>query len=239
MIWFGIFIVVLGIALFLAYRSMRDYQEIPKVSKLPYGLFLISQSNLLQKETLQQLYQITKKYQAIISLERLTKGNQTAFAIYGPKNLVQAMGQLKLVELEDYLGSSGPKQVQPDQTYSCVYTSRKEKEEIVENGFLDSIILEEDQQLFWQIVCLPDERESTFQVTVRLMMVDADPTRRIQTAKKIDEAISNKTFLAKQDRDATSGQLYESYKARTLVPHTTSKFTVSAQKVFELLDTKE
>ncbi|EKD84968.1 MAG: hypothetical protein ACD_38C00123G0003, partial [uncultured bacterium] len=87
-LWLILFLLIIGISFILAFRSMKDYQEIPKASKVEYGLFLIRRTDSFDAGVLGSIGKFMLDNSLIISLERLFKGNKAALTIFGPKEIL-------------------------------------------------------------------------------------------------------------------------------------------------------
>ncbi len=102
-LWFALFLLIVGISFVLAFRSMKDYQEIPKNFKAEYGLFLIRRPESFNANALTAIGQTILEEGLVVSIERLFKGKQAALTIFGPKKILDDFAEsLNLLELEDY-----------------------------------------------------------------------------------------------------------------------------------------
>ncbi len=112
-IWIILFSSVVITSFYLALRSMRSYQEKPEHFSYPYALYLIQEKRNLTEDCLNQLYQALLPKRALISFERLAKGSRNALVVYGPVPLLQPfIGDLGLLELEDYTAQTNPQDLQ-------------------------------------------------------------------------------------------------------------------------------
>ena len=101
-IWIILFVVVLGISLFLAYESMANYHENPRHNTITHTLFLIRKPENLTSDLLKKIYQQAQKDRLTVSFERLIKGSREALVVFGPAVLLSHLTALDLLELEDY-----------------------------------------------------------------------------------------------------------------------------------------
>src|SRR3989344_1433133 len=164
MIWIIIFLTIVIISLFLAYRSMKDYQDVPEDLNIEMGLFLIRYPEGINGEILSHLYQFAKTKRSIISLEKLNKSGEKALVIFGPKDLQKDFPNLNLLELEDYLQNPvGTQDLNSTKTsvnntlaWNIMGKKDPKKELVLAEGF--SITnLSENQSFYLQIVCSPQD----------------------------------------------------------------------------------
>lgn len=112
-LWIVLFLGIITASFYLALRSMRSYQEKPEHFSYPYALYLIQNPRHLTADTLQKLYQALLPKRALISFERLSKGSRQALVVFGPVPIMEPfIGDLGLLELEDYTAQTNPQQVQ-------------------------------------------------------------------------------------------------------------------------------
>ncbi len=246
MLWIILFVVVILISGFLALRSMKDYQETP-LSHLSYGLFYLSQKSNFTSDTLTKLHQFALKYDCLISLERLFKGEDNVLVIYSPKQIVNEFPELALIELEDYLlpasstSSSGinndEKKINLNQVLPWIIEPKNNPKKTlsVKSSFLKMMELNPKQRFFWQIVIFPLKENTNFQVTIRSMAVDNDPNFRVELAKKLDTMIGENTGLTRKTKQPPASAIFESFRERTLIPKEVSSFVLDKQELFSLL----
>lgn len=222
MIWIILIGITIVVSLILTLRSMKDYHDVPS-SKEENGLFLIRNRQGLSSNKLDKVH----------SLERFFKGKEDALILYGPKSLMQSLPELNLLELEDPLGS----QVKPDDAFAWVIQPKDSAVQKTGNInkviFFNELDLEEDQIFFWQIVFSPEGYE--FQSTIRGIIVDQSPHQRVLLSKLIDQKLKEETGLVREERRETTTQIFNAFKKRTLLPKETTKFTLSAKEILNLL----
>lgn len=238
MIWLLIIAAIIVISFILALRSMKNYQEIPP-QRYPYGVFLLQNPNQLQNDMLAKLYDFCTQANAIISLEKLFKGPQNAIVLFAPQNILQYIPELELLEIEDYLTKDGrpdgPKKASVDEVILWSLLPKNESELPVPQSFLENILLEDTQQLFWQLVLAAHKRVQHFQVNIRVMVVDSDVHKRIELAKKVENYIRDNLKLTKKEANQSMAALYISYQKRALIPSEIEGFVLSTQKIKELI----
>lgn len=249
MLWIVLFVLIVLISAFLAWRSMKGYQELPEES-LTHGLFLIKNLEALTGESIARLHSFALNNNLILSLEKLFKGKDSAIVIFGPANLSENFQELGLVELEDYLltakDSKTPvfeeKKVNLNDSFPWTIQPKNnsKKDLTIKTGFLKSEDLEVNQRFFWQIVLSPIRGTPTnFQSTVRAIVVDPSPISRVEFAKKIDNQIQNFTGLSKKTTEVqSSAGIFESFRQRTLIPKEISPFVLSGEELMNLLGLK-
>lgn len=244
MIWIILFIVVVVISFILAYRSMKDFKEIPITPALEYGLFLIKNPAILSKEYLEKIHKFSLENKAIISFERLIKGEESVLVIMGPKNIATVFGELGLVELEDYLlpisqaqNFDDPNKVSVNQSLGFVVSAKEDLKQhlTVSPNFLKDLTLEPHQKFFFQIVLSALKDLGNFQVTIRSLVNDADASKRAELAKKLQNHLTESTGLKIQEREETTSKIFTDYQKRALIPIEISKFTLIADEVLGLL----
>lgn len=235
----------------MAYRSMKDYQDVPEDLNIEMALFLIRYPEGISGEILSQLYQFVKTKRSIISLEKLNKGGEKALVIFGPKDLQKDFPNLNLLELEDYLQNPvGTQDLNSQKTsvnntlaWNIMGKKDPKKELVLAEGF--SITnLSENQSFYLQIVCSPLEKPSnSFQVTIRALVLDKDPNLRVALAKNLNETLTENTSLNSSKREETTAKVFgDFYKRsfqhadkRSLVPKNVFEFTLSSEEIARLL----
>lgn len=158
MIFFIIlFLIIIGISVYLAYSSMKDVFEFPENTS---SLFLIRNPGVFSGETLRDLRQKMQSGQ-IISLERLFKGSKSALVIYGSGRLLQEFHNLDLLELLDYS--------QVKKAHSLAWEIKKP---ISPANFK----LAPDEELWLQYVC--QTHSSDFSVHLRAVLISSDSKKK-------------------------------------------------------------
>lgn len=168
---------VVGISFVLAYRSMRDYQEIPQKSDVEYGLFLVRQTENFDVNFLDSIRNSMLNENLIVSLERLFKGTKTALTIFGPKKILgNFIQQLKLLELEDYTSNLN------SANFSAweigVKNNQNTTIENPNNIFSSMPELRDEEQFFWQVVLGATSKDSSFQTQIRAVLYCEDQDRK-------------------------------------------------------------
>jgi hypothetical protein len=228
---------------------MKDYQEFPLAENLN-GLFLIRNPLEFRIETLNKLHTLGINSDSYFSIEKLFKGKEAALLLYGPRVMTQLLPELNLMELEDYLDEArkneNPLPLNPNsnktnlnESLSWMIESKnnQKKKLSVKREFFKLLELEPHQKVFWQIVVHPIKKNegSNFQVTIRAMVAEPDPIKKIELAKKIDNEINSGTGLLKKAGDSSEQALFESFKRRSFVPKEISPFILSSEEVYSLM----
>ncbi len=224
--WIIIVLGIGGISFFLAWRSMRDYQEQPDKS-LDYSLFLVRNPDHFTQEALKKIYDAIVSDQLIFSIEKLLKGLDQALVLYIPRLLVDKLPELALFELEDYLGSSSdknqssrqsqsPQKIGPSQAYTWTMTLSSSIK-VDRADFFKQFGLDTDQYFFWQIVCYPVKNPlDNFQIVARAMLVEKEAARRIDMVKNLAKQIEDKLDLKRKIVTKSNKALFEEYQKRIL-----------------------
>lgn len=177
-LWIVLFLLVVGISLVLAYRSMKDFQEIPQKSRAEYGLFLVRRTQNFNAEFLNSIRKQMSAADLIIGIERLFKGSQAALALFGPKNILDRYsGELNFLELEDYALNLDSK--------DCLVWEAgvKKAGDTGSSGniFKNLTRLGEEDRFFWQVV-LGAEGRAEFKTQIRAVLFSKDTKRRKELA---------------------------------------------------------
>lgn len=205
-LWLTLFLLVIGISFILAFRSMKDYQEIPQKIKEDYSLFLVRQVTKLDAKILDLIHQKVSVQGRIVSFERLFKGAQTAFTIFGPKDILnEFQNELNLLELEDYAAKFTDNNVSVWEV--GIKESDKPDQDQSSDFFSNFLQLKPEEQFFWQVI--PNKT----QVQIRAAVSSGDPIRQklLTSAQNI-----NAGRLHKIPRPFSNEQMIEFYKARSL-----------------------
>ncbi len=202
-LWLLLFLLVLAISFILAFQSMRDYHEIPQKTDWEYGLFLIKNSAAFSSELLDILYQQINKEGLLISVERLFKGKESAFCLFGPKKILETYTEsLDLLELEDYTN------IDKEQISAWEVGIGQ----VLENGqkvFGNLPQLLESEQYWWQITI-----GKSFTSQIRAVLFSKDLQRREELAKAFQNLSNN---FVKLPSPYSVGQIFEFFKQRSLV----------------------
>lgn len=243
MLWIIAIIIILIVSLFLALRSMKDFQE-PSTGRTSFSLFLIRNISALDTSTLVKIAQITQNLDGSFALERLSKGSDFVLAIFGPSSIQTQLPELNLLELEDYLEDPkkdptipiDPKKTQVNDSLAWVISAKADpkKQLILKEGFLKKLDLQSDQHVFLQIVLHP-QKNNGLQATIRILVSDKNPNQRIELSKKIDEQIIMYANLQSQPRIQTTLEVFEEYRKRSFIPKEIAEFSLTTQEILDLL----
>lgn len=213
-LWFLLFVLIIAISFVLAYRSMKDYQEIPQKSEIEYGLYLVRNPQNFNKEFLDAIRKHLTKEGLIVSIERLFKGNQAALTIYGPKRVLEEyIGELNLLELEDYTSAV-------DSNHTSVWemgvASNTHPGNLnIEGIFSDLSHLGNEDQFFWQVVLGPKNgKSSLFSSQIRAVVYSKDQQKRQDLIPVLQNMASKE--LVKIPNPFTHHQMMDFYKSRSL-----------------------
>lgn len=239
MIWYvGLFICAV-ISFFLAWRSMRDFQEAPEVKSTDYGLFLIRNSENLTEEVFSALLDSLKGL--IASFERIKKGSSEALVGYLPHFIQSQFPSLGMVEIEDYiLGRNETqndsfilsRQLNLDDSFAWTLQSKKKQKPSLDRKSLD-FDLQPDQYVAFQLVCEGGSTEKV-QITPRVIVKDSHPQHKIELIKKVKKIIDQNTSLL-SDSSLIHAGVFQDYKKRTLVPKQVRSFEVEKKALFDFL----
>ena len=190
-VWLVLFLLIIGISFLLAFRSMKDYHEIPQKSKLEYSLYLIRKSSSLSATLLQSIRESLAKRGLVISLERLFKGTESALCIFGPKEILTGYSDLlSLLEIEDYSGDFNGEDT----------TVWEVNSKAIDNPFADFPNFSNGELFAWQVIL------SGKLVQIRAGMRSSEPARR----KEIEGKFS------KLPRPFSNSQMIDFYKERSM-----------------------
>lgn len=232
MIWVIIFILIILASLFMAFRSMRTYQELP-AKKAEFSLFLVRNEQLFNQETLNKIYHLALHDDLTFSVERLLKGDEKALVLFIPKKFAHHLIELDLLELEEYAKDSV---LSHAFVFAEVKNPKAEHSLESAQNFFNHFNLEENQQFFWQIVAQPIKNElPKFQVTIRGMIIEPDSNKRIELIKLIDQKITDSTGLIRQDKPQPAALVFESFQTRSLVPKEVSSFLINSNQFLKLI----
>jgi len=221
---------------------MKDFQDIPVASSF-YGFFLIKNPHNFNIGTIKKLHNLSLNLDSIFSVERLFKGKETVLSLYMPRDFIQNFPELSFLEIEDYLddttSTSDNRKVNVNQslTWQIQPKNNQKKDLLVGEVFFRSLVLKDDQKVFWQIVCQGIKKDHTtnFQATIRTMVADLDPIDRVELAKTVESEINQKTGLNKYLNKSSEQFLYESFKTRTLIPKELTPFLLTEGELFSLI----
>lgn len=154
-IWVILVLLILLSALVLTLRSMSNYVETADVLKQNYGVFLIQSFVTEGVALIDQIYQLVKQNREVVCLERLYKGkNKQALIIFAPILLVDKLPKdLSFLELEDYSSL-----IDKDSAVVWEIGIPEDPKRIFNLShqlISNTLILEEDEQLWFQLVMMP------------------------------------------------------------------------------------
>lgn len=242
-LYWGLGVAVLAlISLGFAFRSMRDYEELPPNSH-DYSLFLIRNIAGLTIETLHKIHSLSLANECIFSFERLVKGNQTVLAVYMPVSLTSHLSELALLELEDYLTPVGKKElphskrVELDHSYVFTLKLKNPKQPwVIKTPPLSDLSINENARVDLQLVCFAHKGiVPTFQSTLRCLVSDKQAIERVEVVKKVKNKIMEETNLVPVLSSKNMTKLFESFSKRTFIPKQVLHHPISLQEILDLL----
>ena len=223
---------------------MRDYEEFPDSQSLN-TLFYIGNPQNLTAQVLKKMHDFFLAQKQFFSLEKLTRGKEKARVIFGPRDMAKNFPELNLVEIEDYLADEGgflsedfDKKVNVNQALSWLIEPKNNpKKQLHIGDELKNLTVEENQKVFIQAVLMPVEKQgnTVFQSTLRIMVTDPDPIKRVELSKKIKQIISEATGLNKHEDTFPETKKYESFKQRSLIPQEVAGFPFSGEEILALI----
>jgi len=179
------------------------------------------------------------------SIEKLIKGKEKARVIFGPRDIGKNFPELNLVEIEDYLADESgflsedfDKKINVNQSLSwLVEPKNNPKKELHIGDELKNLSVEDNQKMFIQAVLMPMEKQGSavFQSTLRVMVADPDPIKRVELAKRINQQIFAATGLNKHEDAFPETKKYESFKQRSLVPKEVAEFPFTGEEILALM----
>lgn len=215
MIWLGLFLIILVTSFFLAYLSMRNYQEtLPVLASSP---FLVRNPSLINEVFANKLHDELTKSKSYISLERLFKGSKEAMVIFGPKVVLKKFPELNLLELEDY---------------TDVLQSSVNLWEMAMGDKQGPVLppLGADEQ-FWLQIILQTQKEKGFKAFFRAAAVCPDERRRTKLVTSLKGGIGPFVFLP---RPLSSGKMLGLYQNRALPAFYSSSSKIGASSFLKL-----
>lgn len=201
--WIILFAAVIFISFLLALRSMADFAHHPPTQSV---LFLIRHPQALTSTILDSMHDLMLQGGAIISLERLIKGKESALVIYGPQEILSNyLEALNLLELEDYT------RVDPAILQAWEVGARKQQQtELMDSFFKDLPPLPGNEQLWWQLVLKGEnikEGDRFFQGQIRVVTSSSLPQlKNLATGD-----------LTKVPKPFTKEQIVDFYKKRSFL----------------------
>ncbi len=154
-LWFLLFAIIVAISFVLAYNSMQDFQEKAAVTTVENSLYLIRHPQGFTREVLDSLHNQTVEKNYLLSIERLFKGANSAFVIFGPKPILQNFtAQLHLLELENYTDIDDSQVTGWEMGVKDILSFHTSN---LPNIFEKLPTLEKNEQFWWQIVLQPQK----------------------------------------------------------------------------------
>lgn len=244
MVWVILFLIIIFVSAVLAFRSMKDYEEFPESLSLN-APFFVGNPQSFTEESLKKLYKAFSDRKQLFSIERLNKGKERALVIFGPRDLIEILPELNLLEIEDYLADvnslnydNTDKKVGINQTLTWLVEPSVNNKKLLHVGSgIKNLDISENQKFFIQIVCIPEDNRisNNFQSTVRVMVVDNDPMEKIILAKKLRQLWEEDTGLNFREDNFPEQKKFESFKIRSLIPKEITQFPLSGYDVFALI----
>ncbi len=232
--WFILFFLIIAISFLLAYQSMRDFQENPRLFKTEYALYLLRNPRALDEGLIKRLYEDMEKDGFIVSIERLFRGLESALVIYGPsRTLGKYASDLALLELEDYTNM----EVAHVQAWEIGFKSQGQS---YQKLFQNLPALNKDEQFWWQLVIQPkpplfpgkESDQKYFYTQIRAVLVSADEGRKQKLSQELQNLAEG--FLVKLPKPFTSSQILEFYRQRALGVGKKGE-VVSAEEILKLI----
>lgn len=244
MLWIVLFFIIILISAILAFRSMKDYEEFPENQSLN-ALFFVANTQNFTEETVGKLHEVFFDRKQFFSLERLNKGKERALVIFGPRDIPEILPDLNLIEIEDYLAdpntlgySDIEKKVGVNQTLTWLIEPPVNDKKPLHVGMeIKNLVLGDNQKFFIQLVCIPEEKraDSSFQSTLRIMVVDEDPIERVVLAKDLKQVWKTSTGLNIHEDNFPEQKKFESFKQRSLIPKEVTRFSLSKSDITTLI----
>lgn len=209
---------------------MKDYEEFPESLSLN-AIFFVGNPQNFTEESLKKLREFFANRKQFFSLERLNKGKERALVIFGPRDIVEILPELNLVEIEDYLADA-------NQTLTWLVEPKvNDKKPLHVSREIKDLEFGESQKFFIQIVCTPEDERGpeSFQSTIRVMVVDEDSIKKIVLAKELKQLWVVATGLNLRENNFPEQKKFESFKQRSLVPREVTPFIMSGHDIFALI----
>lgn len=232
--WFILFFLIVAISFLLAYQSMRDFQENPRLFKTEYALYLLRNPKALDEDLLKKLYEDMEKEGFIVSIERLFRGLESALVIYGPSQVLSRYASgLALLELEDYTKVE-------DAHVQAWEMGFKGQGQSYQRLFQTLPVLNKEEQFWWQLVIQPkpalfsgkQPNKKYFYGQIRAVMVSADEGRKQKLSAELQNLAEG--FLVKLPKPFTSSQILEFYRQRALGAGKKGE-VISAEDILKLI----
>lgn len=243
LIWTPVILAVGVVSFFLALRSMKDYEELPK-GNINYSLYLIGQPQNFNRSTLEKIYQQSFRIKTQVSFEKLIRGEDKVLTVFLPEGVATSFPELGLLPIEDYISPTlKPGKFSLKQSYVWSMEIPKNNLGFI-RGIWDQINLREDQFFSFQIVAFPeqgkqslrsDELKDNFQVTLRGLVSFPESVKRVETVKTVQEILSKNSNLKVSTKGKNTALLFENFFRRTFVPKEVLKTHISSGELFNIL----
>ncbi len=262
-LWIILFLLVVAISFFLAYQSMRDFQEGIQHTPVVYGIYLIKKPAGVTVSSLNLLHSAMFKKKALVAFETLFKGGKKAHVVFGPKEILEhALHEAQLVELEDYTS-----QVDISSLHAWEMELRGSGD-----VFANMPDLIPHEHFWWQVVLSAREYKSSGNILLDILEKITDPflvisaklfgfpikedAQRISSNKKTfayqircifstDDLVRrrvmgqileklNEDVVIKTPKPLTSAQIFDSYLLRTVPSVDQKSAVISLENVTQI-----
>jgi hypothetical protein len=230
---------IMAISFFLAWKSMEDFQESP-AKDLSYQLYLLRDLTPFNAQFFQKLHNYLLKEKTFLSVEKLYKGKESVIVVYAPESFIKSFPEFNLLLLEDYLALTKAEQQNDRNKISIdkafTFDIKPTSQISIKEENLGNVVLKENQRSFFQIVCAPIKGAGNlFQVTVRFMVSDQTPQKRLELAKLMMLQVKKILGLESNNKRKPSKALFRAYGKRMLVPKEVKSFVLSGEMILKLI----
>lgn len=213
-------LVIIFLSYLLTKLSMGSYKHSPQ-NDLKYTPFLVRNIESLNQEALSIIYLELVKKELVFSIEKIQKYNSPALVLFIPGFLKEKLAHLNLLELEDYISEENDfTRVREANTYS--WSLKLDHKGInFENTdkLFSKLNLEENQQFYLQVSALPLKKNPfNFKINFRAMVVESDPTKKIELVKRLEPVIKEVTGLLKNKKQKSKIAYFKEFKKRQVDP---------------------
>lgn len=217
-IWIILFAAIIIISFVLAFRSMRDYHEIPTHSQTAYSLYLIKNEANLTEDLLTRINAIIDQKRLVISFERLCKESKKALVIYGPVAILKTFSEeLNLIELEDYALDNIKTQPKLAWEISSKNFQGRSEENVGFSELLKDLF--ENKEVWWQLILQPQcekrRLQSMFKALIRVVAISDSDEKNQEIKQALDKMIKDSELLA-LPQAYSSEQILEFYQQRSM-----------------------
>lgn len=235
LLWGLVTFFLVVVSYFLAKRSMKDFEELPDKS-YGYSLFLIRNLEALGNAVAQKIYTISHQNDCVFSFERLSRGGEQAVVLFMPSKYAANFPELNLLEIEDYLIGETPakNKITKDKSFIALLKLATPPNINIREQF-SKLELKDDEMVSFQIVTSADASSpGVLQATLRCLIYDNDPTRRIEIAKLIINLVENgNSGIIVQNKDGTAA--FEGFLNRTYTPKEVAKSLLKIEDILSML----